>query len=117
MATHQREDGKTMPDRNSPTRPVQTEEGTLSVRHLPGLATERARRALAARDVSAVYRLLTESGISQRQIAHMTGQSQSEVSEIVKGRRVMAYDVLVRIAEGLGVQRGSMGLAYDEAVE
>jgi transcriptional regulator with XRE-family HTH domain len=106
-----------MPDRNSPTRPVQTEEGTLSVRHLPGLATERARRALAARDVSAVYRLLTESGISQRQIAHLTGQSQSEVSEILKGRRVMAYDVLVRIAEGLGVQRGSMGLAYDEVAE
>ncbi len=40
---------------------------------------------------------------------------QSEVSEVLAGRRVMAYDVLVRIAEGLGVERGWMGLAYDPA--
>ncbi|GAA4550326.1 helix-turn-helix transcriptional regulator [Amycolatopsis samaneae] len=73
------------------------------------------REALSVRDVSAVYRLLRKHGISQRQIAAMTGQSQSEVSEILKGRQVMAYDVLTRIADGLGVQRGYMGLAYDEA--
>ncbi|GAA3431702.1 helix-turn-helix domain-containing protein [Kutzneria kofuensis] len=53
--------------------------------------------------------------MSQRQIAALTGQSQSEVSEILKGRQVMAYDVLARIADGLGVPRGYMGLAYDEA--
>ncbi|WP_026360503.1 helix-turn-helix transcriptional regulator [Amycolatopsis nigrescens] len=73
------------------------------------------RDALAAREISAVYKLLRREGISQRQIAAMTGQSQSEVSEILKGRQVMAYDVLVRIADGLGVPRGYMGLAYDEA--
>jgi transcriptional regulator with XRE-family HTH domain len=43
--------------------------------------------------------------------------SQSEVSEILKGRQVMSHDVLVRIAEGLGIPRGLMGLAYDEGVE
>jgi transcriptional regulator with XRE-family HTH domain/tetratricopeptide (TPR) repeat protein len=73
------------------------------------------RTALAARDISTVYRLLRRVGISQRQIAALTGQSQSEVSEILKGRQVMAYDVLARIADGLGVPRGYMGLAYDEA--
>ncbi|HEV8560033.1 MAG TPA: helix-turn-helix transcriptional regulator [Actinophytocola sp.] len=72
------------------------------------------RSALAAREVSTVYRLLRRTGVSQRQIAAMTGQSQSEVSEILKGRQVMAYDVLARIADGLGVPRGYMGLAYDE---
>ncbi|MBV8932303.1 MAG: helix-turn-helix transcriptional regulator, partial [Kutzneria sp.] len=72
------------------------------------------RNALAARDVSSVYRQLRRVGVSQRQIAAMTGQSQSEVSEILKGRQVMAYDVLARIADGLGVPRGYMGLAYDE---
>src|SRR6266540_2726280 len=72
------------------------------------------RAALAGREVSAVYRLLRKHGVSQRQIAAMTGQSQSEVSEILKGRQVMAYDVLARIADGLGVPRGYMGLAYDE---
>lgn len=73
------------------------------------------RAALAGREISAVYRLLRKHGVSQRQIAAMTGQSQSEVSEILKGRQVMAYDVLTRIADGLGVPRGYMGLAYDEA--
>lgn len=72
------------------------------------------RRALAARNISSVYRLLRRVGISQRQIAALTGQSQSEVSEILKGRQVMAYDVLARVSEGLGVPRGYMGLAYDE---
>ncbi|WP_158879874.1 helix-turn-helix transcriptional regulator [Amycolatopsis anabasis] len=73
------------------------------------------REALAAREISSVYRLLRKEGVSQRQIAAMTGQSQSEVSEILKGRQVMAYDVLARIADGLGIPRGYMGLAYDEA--
>ncbi len=73
------------------------------------------RQVLAARDVSSVYRLLRRIGISQRQIAALTGQSQSEVSEILKGRQVMAYDVLARVADGLGIPRGYMGLAYDEA--
>lgn len=73
------------------------------------------RDALAARDISSVYRLLRRHGVSQRQIAALTGQSQSEVSEILKGRQVMAYDVLARIADGLNVPRGYMGLAYDEA--
>jgi transcriptional regulator with XRE-family HTH domain/tetratricopeptide (TPR) repeat protein len=73
------------------------------------------REALSKREISSVYRLLRQHGVSQRQIAAMTGQSQSEVSEILKGRQVMAYDVLTRISDGLGVPRGYMGLAYDEA--
>jgi predicted XRE-type DNA-binding protein len=48
------------------------------------------RAALAVRDIGAVYRALREVGISQRQIAALTGQSQSEVSEILTGRQVMA---------------------------
>jgi transcriptional regulator with XRE-family HTH domain len=72
------------------------------------------RAALSKREISTVYRLLRQHGVSQRQIAAMTGQSQSEVSEILKGRQVMAYDVLTRISDGLGVPRGYMGLAYDE---
>ncbi|KMS84367.1 hypothetical protein ACZ91_48170, partial [Streptomyces regensis] len=63
------------------------------------------RDALAVRNVSEVYRQLRKHGVSQRQIAAMTGQSQSEVSEILKGRQVMAYDVLARISTGLGIPR------------
>lgn len=70
------------------------------------------RIALAARDIGTVYRRLRGYGVSQRQIAELTGQSQSEVCEIIQGRKVMAYDVLVRIADGLGMPRGYLGLAY-----
>jgi transcriptional regulator with XRE-family HTH domain len=76
------------------------------------LTSDRARGALAERDITTVYRLLTAAGVAQRQIADVTGQSQSEVCEILKGRRVMAYDVLVRIANALDVPRGWMGLGY-----
>jgi predicted XRE-type DNA-binding protein len=50
---------------------------------------ERAdlRAALATHDIGAVYRALRDLGVSQRQIAALTGQCQSDVSEIVNGRR------------------------------
>jgi hypothetical protein len=74
---------------------------------------EDMRRALAVRDIAVVYRLLQRFGASQRQIAARTEQSQSEISEILCGRKVVSYDVLVRIADGLRVPRGWMGLAFD----
>ncbi len=74
--------------------------------------------ALVRRDVTTVYRLLTEAGIAQHTIAAATGQSQSDVNEILRtGRQVMSYDVLVRICTGLGISRGRMGLAYDGDIE
>jgi transcriptional regulator with XRE-family HTH domain len=73
------------------------------------------RTALAERDIAMVFRLLQRSGVSQRRIAALTGQSQSEISEILGGRQVLSYDVLVRIADGLEVPRGHLGLAYDDA--
>ena len=76
------------------------------------------RQALAVRDIGAVYRLLQRFGVAQRRIAALTDQSQSEVSEIIGGRRtVVSYDVLVRICDGLGVPRGWMGLALQTTVD
>ena len=72
------------------------------------------RLALANRDVAAMYRILQRHGVSQRRIAAATEQSQSEISEILAGRHVCSYDVLARIAEGLSIPRGRMGLAYDD---
>ena len=84
----------------------------------PDVWNDRVMRdALANRNISEVYKQLRRHGVSQRQIAASTGQSQSEVSEILKGRQVMAYDVLARIADGLGIPRGYMGLAYDGATQ
>jgi len=57
---------------------------------------------------------LKATGISYRRIAALAGMSQSEVSEIISGRRVLAYNLLVRIAEGLGIPRELMGLSYGD---
>jgi plasmid maintenance system antidote protein VapI len=64
------------------------------------------RYALAVHDIAKVYRVLQQFGVSQRRIAARVGQAQSEVSEIIGGCKVVAYDVLIRIADGLGVKRG-----------
>jgi transcriptional regulator with XRE-family HTH domain len=67
------------------------------------LDDDGVRAALAARDIGTLYRLLGRAGVSQRQIAQLTGQSQSEVCEILKGRKVRDVWVLERIADGLGI--------------
>ncbi len=72
------------------------------------------RAALAVRDMGVVYRALVALGVSQSQIAAWVGQSQSEVSEIIKGRVVQNYRLLERIAEGLSIPREYMGLGYGE---
>jgi tetratricopeptide (TPR) repeat protein len=74
------------------------------------------RMALARHDISEVYRLLGAAGISQRRIAALTGQNQSEISDISQGRQVQAYDLLARIAHGLGIPRGYMGLAFTDTL-
>ncbi|MBV9144147.1 MAG: helix-turn-helix transcriptional regulator [Pseudonocardiales bacterium] len=76
---------------------------------------DTVRAALAARDVGAVYRLLQRVGVSQRRIAALTGQSQSEVNEILRqGRQVLNVLVLERIADGLGIPRERLGVGYGE---
>jgi transcriptional regulator with XRE-family HTH domain len=71
------------------------------------------RRILAALDIGALYRILQDAGVSQRQIAGLTGQSQSEVSEIVAGHRtVESHQLLKRIATGLGIPPELMGLSW-----
>ena len=76
------------------------------------------REAVQVRDFTTIYRLLQNRGYSQQRIAALTGQSQPEVSAIIHGRKVMAYDVMLRIVDGLGIPRGPAGLcscdcAYD----
>jgi len=69
------------------------------------------RAALAQRDIPEVFRRLVASGVTQRDIGQLTEIRPSEVSAIIRGRRVMGYDVLVRIADGFGVPRGWLGCA------
>ncbi|MBB5953798.1 transcriptional regulator with XRE-family HTH domain [Saccharothrix tamanrassetensis] len=72
------------------------------------------RDALARREIGPVYRLLRRQGVSVERIVALTGQSPQDVSAAIDGRPVRDYDTLCRIAEGLGVPKGYMGLAHDE---
>ncbi len=70
------------------------------------------RKALAGWDIPALFRFLNgPGGLTQRQIAARTGQNQSEVAEILSGRRrlVVSHRVLRRIAGGLDVPPGDDG--------
>ena len=78
------------------------------------LEDDDVRAALAARDIGTLYRLLQRLGVTQREIARLTGQSQPEVFEILKGRKVRDVWVLERITDGLGIPRERMGLSYGE---
>src|SRR5262249_32148821 len=72
---------------------------------------QEMRAAVQVRNFTAIYRLLQKLGYSQQRIAALTGQSQPEVSAIIHGRKVMAYVVLIRIVDGLGIPRGLAGLS------
>ena len=71
------------------------------------------RVVLARHDFRNVYRtLVDEAGLTQRRIATLTGQSQSEVSEILSGRQVLTYAVLQRIVSGLGIPPQLAGVSW-----
>ncbi|MGH3812926.1 MAG: helix-turn-helix domain-containing protein [Pseudonocardiaceae bacterium] len=71
------------------------------------------RTALAAHRFGPVFDAVNaEAGLSYREIGRRTGTCESVIYEIRKGRTVENYDVLVRIAEGLGIPRHLMGLSY-----
>ncbi len=74
------------------------------------LARPDVRAALTSHDLGAVFRVLSEHGWSQRDIAGAVDMHQSEVSAIVKGRQVTNYRVLARIADGLVIPRELMNL-------
>lgn len=76
------------------------------------------RDVLGARDITGLFRFLRSRGFSRSALAAATGLSETRVREIVQGRQqVTSYEVLERIADGLGVERGLMGLAYAGAAE
>ncbi|MFJ6674495.1 hypothetical protein ACIQMJ_25625 [Actinosynnema sp. NPDC091369] len=72
------------------------------------------RAALALRDITTVYRLLTHHGVPRDRIAALTGQPHHDVDRVLSGAKVESYDTLTDIARGLGVPLGYMGLAHDE---
>jgi transcriptional regulator with XRE-family HTH domain len=94
-----------------PTEPPVMDKPLVSLDDPELFEGEDMRAALVARDVTRIYRLLYRRGVAQREIARRAGQSQSEVSDILKGRTVRDVKVLERIADGLGIPRAWMRLA------
>ena len=74
---------------------------------------------LRERDITSLFRFLKTHGWSRSAIAAATGLAETRVREICQGKQqVTSYEVLERIARGLRIDRGSLGLAYsDEKAE
>lgn len=69
---------------------------------------------LKDRDVGAVFRFLKARGWSRAAIAGATGLTETRVRAISQGKQqITSYEVLERIAEGLRIERGLIGLAFD----
>jgi hypothetical protein len=67
--------------------------------------------AFHAHNFPAVYGHLHRAGYSENQIGSLTRQSQSEVSAIIHGRRLMAYQVIDRVITGLRIPRCLVAMA------
>lgn len=68
---------------------------------------------LRERDIATVFQFLGSRGWSRAAIAAATGLTETRVRGIVQGKqRIASYEVLERIADGLQVDRGLLGLAY-----
>jgi hypothetical protein len=65
---------------------------------------------VSSHNFSILYRFLQVSGYSEARIGWLTGQSQPEVSAIIHGRQVMAYQVIDRVVTGLGIPRCLAGM-------
>jgi formylglycine-generating enzyme required for sulfatase activity len=73
------------------------------------------KEILRRRDVADLFGFLSSRGWSRSAIAAATGLSESRVRAVRQRQQYIAsYEVLERIAEGLGIARGLMGLAYTE---
>lgn len=73
---------------------------------------------LAARDIGAVFRFLRSVGWSLTAMCAATGLKETRIRAVMNGtQRITSYEVLVRVAVGLRIPRGAMGLAYTTVVD
>jgi len=74
--------------------------------------------ACKRRDPGFVLRALCAHGITQEQIAALTGKAQGRISEYMTGKRIPAFSTLEDFADGLGMPaaaRRALGLAPEAA--
>jgi transcriptional regulator with XRE-family HTH domain len=74
--------------------------------------------ACKRRDLGFVIRVLRAHGVTQEQIAALTGKTQGRISEYMTGKRIPTFSTLEDFADGLGmpaVARRALGLAPEAA--
>lgn len=75
------------------------------------------REILRTRDIGGLFGFLSSRGWSRSAIAAATGLSETRVREVRQGKQqITSYEVLERIADGLKIERGYMGLAYTDQI-
>ncbi len=62
----------------------------------------------------AIRRLRAEAGLSQEQLAELVGTDLTQIGGLERGVRNPSYSTLVRVAEGLEVQVGTIAALADE---
>lgn len=71
------------------------------------------REVLADREIGAVFRFLRAQGWSLTGMCAATGLKETRIRAVMNGiQRITSYEVLERVALGLRIPRGAMGLAY-----
>lgn len=70
------------------------------------------RRALAVDDYRYILTRVCQQGFTQSRLASMVGMRQSEISNVINGRTILAVSVMRRIVDGLGIPPGYAGLAW-----
>jgi transcriptional regulator with XRE-family HTH domain len=74
------------------------------------------RNCLAEQDIQSLFLFLRNHGYSRSMLAAATGITETRVRSIAQGKQlVRSYDVLMRIADGLGIDRGLLGLSHVSA--
>ncbi|MEJ3748265.1 helix-turn-helix transcriptional regulator [Actinomycetes bacterium KLBMP 9797] len=73
------------------------------------------REVLREHDFAAVFKFLKRRGWSRAALAAATGLSETRVRAICQGRqRITSYEVIERVADGLRIDRGLLGVAFDD---
>ncbi|MGV9360635.1 helix-turn-helix domain-containing protein [Amycolatopsis sp. NPDC003731] len=83
-------------------------------RELPDWSKRAYADVLATRDIAGVFKVLKAHGWTQRAIGNELGWGNSQVSEIMHGRKVIMIDVFERIAKTFSIPPGKMGLAFTD---
>jgi transcriptional regulator with XRE-family HTH domain len=72
------------------------------------------RSAIQVRFGRAVKRVRVERGLTQEQVAAVSGLHPTYISDIERGVRNPSWEAITRLAEGIGVPLETIGRGFDD---